>query len=643
MVSHGAFGRAAISAAVLVAGSLVSVVAAGDAVAAGGTLTMGPSSPIIGEHVTAQGRLSTHLARPVELQQKAGSSWATRVKGKSRSGGGFELTVRAASTPGEATYRVLAPKVRVHGHTYPAIQTSPASVHSVGQTAVLSVPAADRVGSEAAASSTFTPARSGRLVELQRLVSGSWTTIASSNENSAGDADLAFTPSTAGSYTLRVLAAPVNGATSAASANETTVVTPQSTWLQLNTDSDTSCGVKTDHTGWCWGWNNYGTLGNPIYNVSTQPLQLAGSWSSLSTSHYTTCGIQTDGTGWCWGSNYSGEVGIGETTPGFVGLPAELPGTWTSLHTNSGTTCGIRTDDTGWCWGANNHGQAGVGDTTNWRIYTPQELPGHWSELDNGSPFGVTCGVQTDGTGWCWGDDRTGAVGDMAAQDGTADPMYAPFQLPGTGWTHIVTSGLTSCGVRSDATGWCWGALPGDGSDGTNTPTQLPGSWASFSAAAMSLQPFHNAEQNVCGVQTDNTGWCWQGNDEGQLGNGSTAASGTWAKSPVQVPGAWSSLSTNSDITCGVKTDHTASCWGYNEYGQVGNGTSGYANLVLSPATLPGTWSSISEYSSDARQGPGDDTCGIQQDGTGWCWGYNGDGTAGNGTRGVHNSPVEVN
>ena len=181
-----------------------------------------------------------------------------------------------------------------------------------------------------------------------------------------------------------------------------------------------------------------------------------------------------------------------------------------------------------------------------------------------------------------------GRSGRLALVDGTVRGVYAPTQLPGTGWTHLVSSGKTTCGVRADATGWCWGDLPGDGSDTANAPVRLPGSWMSSLGAVTGVGPTRLAEQNMCGVQADHTGWCWQSNDQGQIGDGSTLPYGTWAKTPVQVPGKWTSLTTNSDNSCGIRTDDTAACWGLDDYGEVGDGSSGLENFVLSPATLPG-------------------------------------------------------
>ncbi len=236
--------------------------------------------------------------------------------------------------------------------------------------------------------------------------------------------------------------------------------------------------------------------------------------------------------------------------------------------------------------------------------------------------------MQTDGTGWCWGDNHSGAVGDGSAVDGSAAPVYSPVQLPGSDWTHIITSGLTSCGVHVDGSGWCWGSLPGDGGTATSTPTQVPGSWSSFAAAHQDTGSVV-IDENVCGVQTDHTGWCWGGNDMGQLGIGTISPFGTRATSPVQIPGSWTSLTTNSFTTCGTRPDHTAACWGRGDDGLVGNGTSGSEDYVLSPATLPGTWTSIQTLTYD-----GTNMTGIQADATGWRWGWY--------FSAVQNAPVEL-
>ena len=111
---------------------------------------------------------------------------------------------------------------------------------------------------------------------------------------------------------------------------------------------------------------------------------------------------------------------------------------------------------------------------------TPALLAGSWREL---TVDGLnTCGVRTDGTGWCWGYNASGNVG-----DGTTDDRLVPTQLAGA-W-RTISPGVVTCGIRVDSTGWCWG-------DGTTVPTQVPRTWASLSSNLWT----------TCGVQVGGSG-----------------------------------------------------------------------------------------------------------------------------------------
>jgi alpha-tubulin suppressor-like RCC1 family protein len=55
-----------------------------------------------------------------------------------------------------------------------------------------------------------------------------------------------------------------------------------------------SCGLKTDGTVVCWGWN--------------QALPPAGTFASVSAGMYHSCGVKTDGTLACWGNDTYGQA-----------------------------------------------------------------------------------------------------------------------------------------------------------------------------------------------------------------------------------------------------------------------------------------------------------------------------------------------
>jgi serine/threonine-protein kinase len=121
----------------------------------------------------------------------------------------------------------------------------------------------------------------------------------------------------------------------------------------------------------------------------------------------------------------------------------------------------------------------------------------------------------------------------------------------------------------------------------------------------------------TCAVDTRDRAWCWGHNERGQLGDGTTRE----RLAPVRVAGeGWSVLSTGYDTTCGVQVDGTAWCWG------AGSDT---------PAPLRGVgWRSV-----EVRQLH---TCGVREQDTIWCWGENGSGQLGDGTTRPRGVPHRV-
>ncbi|HUS83273.1 MAG TPA: hypothetical protein VM013_08490, partial [Dehalococcoidia bacterium] len=95
-----------------------------------------------------------------------------------------------------------------------------------------------------------------------------------------------------------------------------------------------TCGVRTDGTVACWGWNDYGQATPP-----------ASTFTQVSAGDYHTCGVMTDGTLACWGWN-----DYGQATP-----PA---GTFSQVSAGCYHTCGVMTDGILACWGRHVEGQA---------------------------------------------------------------------------------------------------------------------------------------------------------------------------------------------------------------------------------------------------------------------------------------------
>jgi alpha-tubulin suppressor-like RCC1 family protein len=140
-----------------------------------------------------------------------------------------------------------------------------------------------------------------------------------------------------------------------------------------------------DRSIWCWGSNWDGALGTgaaePSRGTAT-PVRIVGSgdWSSVAAAAWNSCGLRTDHSLWCWGNNRSGQLATGEGEESLHFSPVNAIGgtAWSTIsqeHADHG--CGIKRDTTLWCWGLNQLGQLGIGES-GWEVYeaTPVRVTG---------------------------------------------------------------------------------------------------------------------------------------------------------------------------------------------------------------------------------------------------------------------------
>lgn len=136
---------------------------------------------------------------------------------------------------------------------------------------------------------------------------------------------------------------------------------------------------------------------------------------------------------------------------------------------------------------------------------------------------------------------------------------------------------------------------------------------------------------HTCARKQDNTLWCWGSNDSGQVGDGTTEL----RLQPVQVAALGShvvGVSAGADHTCARMDDDSLRCWGYNYSGQVGDGS--YLSR-RSPVTVATLGNSVAQVAAGQLH-----TCARKTDGTIWCWGNNYYGNIGDGS--THKAPIPV-
>jgi alpha-tubulin suppressor-like RCC1 family protein len=132
-------------------------------------------------------------------------------------------------------------------------------------------------------------------------------------------------------------------------------------------------------------------------------------------------------------------------------------------------------------------------------------------------------------------------------------------------------------------------------------------------------------------LKTDGTLWTWGYNQYGQLGNGTT----TNYSSPIQIGTLtnWKTISCGNSHTVALKTDGTLWAWGYNFNGQLGNGNTTYYSSPIQVGSLT-TWKQIATGQIT--------TYAIKTDGTLWAWGRNALGELGNGNTTDYSSPIQI-
>jgi alpha-tubulin suppressor-like RCC1 family protein len=147
--------------------------------------------------------------------------------------------------------------------------------------------------------------------------------------------------------------------------------------------------------------------------VRTPALITAPAFTAFGVGDVHRCGRTASGTLYCWGANYDGWFGNGTTTGSDSPTLAGGGAAYTQLAVGRVHTCGLDAASGAHCWGANSSGQIGDGTNAVNRLSPVAVVGGHrFTALVSGGSSEATCGIDTAGRAYCWGDGRFGQVGD---------------------------------------------------------------------------------------------------------------------------------------------------------------------------------------------------------------------------------------
>ena len=391
------------------------------------------------------------------------------------------------------------------------------------------------------------------------------------------------------------------------------------TWITAGCNH--TCALLEDGRMYCWGWNAWGQLGVSGVMQSTTPKQVtavSGSGVTIEAGCNHTCAVYHDAQGEsrlsCWGQR------------NFMQMPAEQEMTVSFLlmRAGMGHTCILTADHGMLCWGYNRYGQLGDGTTRSRHELAP--VSGMTQDVFYMSTAGGanhTCAVLDNGEAYCWGSNMWGQIGNGSLVLG-AVPRRVNDLLP----AHSVSSGQGyTCAVPTDGSLWCWGKrFHTSFIHDVASPTRLSSPESGAVAVVTGVE-------HACVLMQDGSVRCWGSNDYGQLGDGSTDLSTT----PVVVQnlgGQAQAVRVGDDFSCALLTNGSVRCWGRNNHGQLGVGSTDDSRL---PATV------ILPAAAQAIGAGGQHACAVLTSGDVYCWGENASGQIGDGGQQDRLTPVRVN
>ena len=362
--------------------------------------------------------------------------------------------------------------------------------------------------------------------------------------------------------------------------------------------------------------------------------------SVIDTGAVHTCGILENGSAMCWGRDTYGQLGDGgESTSNirpntYVDIPNDV--TVSQIFTGPYRTCAILSNDVTNCWGFNEDGQSGDESTNTYKSPTNAvKFPEGRVAESMGMGHKHTCAILDNDQLACWGTDLHGALGNG---DSNSEDQYLPviISTPADRTTVKVEAGVShTCILMDDGGIMCWGRdNAGQLGNGESSPTTYAPESDVILPEGRIATDISVGNEHSCAILDNKSVVCWGMNNYGQLGDNSS----TNAKIPTfpHLPNGSTAtkISSGSQHTCATIENGSLYCWGHNKNSRLGLGTSGGVHKIPMFVT---TDQSIAEISASAEH-----TCVLSENGSISCWGRNNYGQLGLGHTGERNTPNQL-
>jgi alpha-tubulin suppressor-like RCC1 family protein len=329
-----------------------------------------------------------------------------------------------------------------------------------------------------------------------------------------------------------------------------------------------------------------------------------------------------------WGRNNSGQLGLGsfdspQPNPVTMGNSGDITG----ISTGEFFTLFLKADGTVLATGDNSSGQ--LGDGTQSVRSSPVAVVNLSNAVSVSASQLHSLALLADGTMMAWGRNAEGQIGNGGGGIGQFSVTPTPV-INLTNVVAIASGGIYSLALKSDGTVWSWGANSnGQLGNGTTpnssphgTPTQVGANVTGFN----NIIAISAGVNHAIALKSDGTVWVWGSNAFGEIGNG---AAGGNQLVPVQNSSLFgvSQIAAAWHFSYALKPDGTVFGWGYNARGNIGNGTINSTGCQCNPSPQQTSITNVIDIKTTSEH-----TLARKTDGSIWSWGWNLYGQLGDGT-----------
>lgn len=339
--------------------------------------------------------------------------------------------------------------------------------------------------------------------------------------------------------------------------------------IAISAGASHTCALSSASIVTCWGDNSEGQLGDGTRSNRSTPapvIELTTLITAIAAGGGHSCALDNAGSVWCWGDNVYGQLGNGTRTDSPVPVAvARLSGPAAAVGTGEFHSCALMAGGGVECWGWNDEAQ--LGDVTG--VMHMAAVPVAGSREATALAVGArhNCTINPTGQVQCWGGNWEGQIG-----DGSGLRRYVPATVSGPSIqvTAVAAGNTHTCALAQDGSVACWGGNSnGQLGDGTTINRLAPVRSEKWAGPAIALTA---GGGHTCGLLTDGAVQCLGGNWMGQLGDGTTVDRTT----PLTVIGLAPdvvAITAGEAHTCALISAGRLQCWGNNNAGQLGDGT----------------------------------------------------------------------